>query len=245
MLTSLQNTRVKQWIKLKKRRDREKSQTFLVEGFHLVEEAVKSDWAIQEVIVQENMEAPIWMAHERITQVSKEVFAALADTETPQGIAAVVEMKQFSPASFRHVLLIDAVQDPGNLGTLIRTADAAGFNGVIIGKGSVDPYNDKVIRATQGSLFHMPLFSGDLKEWVAQLQQQGMTVWASALENAQPFQKITIADKAALIVGNEGAGIQEDLLELADEKVYIPIYGHAESLNVAVAAGILMYHMKI
>ena len=245
MLTSLQNTRVKQWIKLKKRREREKSQTFLVEGFHLVEEAVKSDWAIQEVIVQENMEAPHWTVHERITQVSKEVFAALADTETPQGIAAVVEMKQFSPEAFRHVLLIDAVQDPGNLGTLIRTADAAGFNGVIIGKGSVDPYNDKVIRATQGSLFHLPLFSGDLKEWVPQLQQQGITVWASALEDAQPYQKISIADKGALIVGNEGAGIKEDLLGLADEKVYIPIYGQAESLNVAVAAGILMYHMKI
>ncbi|WP_028783405.1 TrmH family RNA methyltransferase [Thalassobacillus devorans] len=245
MLTSLQNTRVKQWIKLKKKREREKSRSFLVEGYHLVEEAIKSAWETKEVIVKEGADLPEWIEGERFTRVSDEVFSAISETETPQGIAAVVEMKVFELCSFHHVLLIDAVQDPGNLGTLIRTADAAGFDGVIIGKGSVDPFNEKVIRATQGSLFHLPLIQGELFEWIASLKQQGLTVFASTLENAEPYHQITFPEKAALIVGNEGAGIQQEMISLADKQVYIPIAGQAESLNVAIAAGILMYQMKI
>ncbi|MFG6116468.1 TrmH family RNA methyltransferase [Halobacillus sp. MO56] len=245
MLTSLQNTRVKQWMKLKKKREREKSKSFLVEGYHLVEEAIKSEWETKEVIVKEETDVPEWIEKERVTRVSKEIFTALSETETPQGIAAVVEMKDFETRSFHHVLLIDAVQDPGNLGTLIRTADAAGFDGVIIGKGSVDPFNEKVIRATQGSLFHLPVIQGELNDWISLLKHQGLTVFASTLENAKPYHEITFPKKAALIVGNEGAGIQEEMIGLADNQVYIPIVGQAESLNVAIAAGILMYQMKI
>jgi TrmH family RNA methyltransferase len=243
MLTSLQNQKVKEWKKLHKRKNRNREQRFLVEGRHLVEEVVKSDWRIHEFILQEGVEFPLPDGIET-TEVSSQVFEAISETETPQGIAAVVEQKQseFSPVPL--TLMIDAVQDPGNLGTLIRTADAAGFDQVLLGVGTVDPYNDKVIRATQGSLFHMPFVQGDITTFVQPLKEQGIEVWASTLDNSTPFKQLSTPEKAALIVGNEGQGIQDEIVALADERVYIPIYGQAESLNVAIAAAVLMYHMK-
>lgn len=243
MLTSLQNTKVKEWKKLHKRKFRNQTGLFLVEGFHLVEELIKSDWEIEELIVREGTnfsesgEVPV-------TNVSPAVFAAIAETETPQGIAAVVRQKKwnFQPGSL--TLMVDAVQDPGNVGTLIRTADAAGFDQVILGTGTVDVFNDKVIRATQGSIFHIPFSSGDLSDFIAPLKENGAEIWASALQGAEPFQQLHSPERAALIVGNEGKGIQEDLLNQADQRVYIPIYGQAESLNVGIAGAVLMYHLK-
>nr|WP_205094384.1 RNA methyltransferase [Thalassobacillus pellis] len=246
MITSIQNQKVKQWNKLKKKKYREAAKHFIVEGFHLVEEAFQSEWEIVELIVREDTSFPVdWKGFtNKITHVSNDVFSAITETETPQGIAAIIEVKHFEFSSLENILLTDGVQDPGNLGTLIRTADAAGFDGVIIGKGSVDVFNEKVIRATQGSLFHLPIQQGTLEEWIPHLKKQGLTIWASALKDASPYKKLTVPEKSALIVGNEGAGIREELLKLADKSVYIPIYGKAESLNVAIAAGILMYHMK-
>ncbi|MFD1018979.1 TrmH family RNA methyltransferase [Thalassobacillus hwangdonensis] len=242
MITSIQNTRVKEWNKLKKRKGRKQTGSFLVEGFHLVEEAYNGGWEVREVILREDVEAPDWLADTTVTEVSNQVFSAIADTETPQGIAAVIALRQEPEIDFGRVLMVDAVQDPGNLGTLIRTADAAGYDAVILGNGTVDPYNDKVIRATQGSIFHIPILQGSLTEWTERLKADGVQVVASALEGAQPYNSSSDPQKTALIVGNEGAGISPELLEIADERVYIPIRGKAESLNVAVAAGILMYH---
>lgn len=243
MLTSLQNTKVKEWKKLHKRKYRNQTGLFLVEGFHLVEEVLQSDWEVIELIVREGTsfskggDVPVM-------NVSPVVFDAIAETETPQGIAAVVRQKvwKFQPRSL--TLMMDAVQDPGNVGTLIRTADAAGFDQVLLGTGTVDAYNDKVIRATQGSIFHIPFFSGDLSDFIEPLKENGAEIWASALQNAKPFQQLHSPEMAALIVGNEGQGIQEELLSHADQQVYIPIYGQAESLNVGIAGAVLMYHLK-
>ncbi len=243
MLTSVSNSKVKEWKKLHKRKFRERTGTFLVEGRHLVEEAQKSDWKVVELIRREG-ESFVLDTEMPVTDVSEQVFQAISQTQTPQGIAAVVERKveSFKPQAL--TLIIDAVQDPGNLGTLIRTADAAGFNHVVIGEGCVDPFNEKTIRSTQGSLFHIPIYQGELQEVIRNLKAAGVTVWASALQDAKPYKKVLQPEKAALIVGNEGQGIQDELLSCASEKVYIPIYGRAESLNVAIAAGILMYHLK-
>lgn len=243
MLTSLQNTKVKEWKKLHKRKYRNQTGQFLVEGFHLVEEALKSDWEVLEIIIREGTDFAN-PGDLPVTEVNDAVFAAIAETETPQGIAAIVIQKErtFQPGSL--TLMLDGVQDPGNVGTLIRTADAAGFDQVILGKGSVDVYNDKVIRATQGSLFHVPVFTGELSDFVQPLKERGVEIWASALQEAEPFQSVKTPEAAALIVGNEGKGIDPDLLQQADQKVYIPIYGQAESLNVSIAGAVLMYHLK-
>ncbi|MBA2173383.1 RNA methyltransferase [Halobacillus locisalis] len=243
MITSIQNNKVKEWKKLHKRKYRNQEQAFLVEGFHLVEEVIKSDFLVKELIVREGVEIQS-DADIPTTEVSGQVFDAIAETETPQGIAAVVEQRSFDYEPGRWTLIVDAVQDPGNLGTMIRTADAAGFDHVILGKGTVDPYNDKVIRATQGSLFHIPIFQGDIQDYVGKLQEKGTHVWASTLSDASPYKNLNVPEKVALIVGNEGQGIDDSVAALADERVYIPIYGQAESLNVAIASAVLMYHLR-
>ncbi|GEN51852.1 TrmH family RNA methyltransferase [Halobacillus faecis] len=243
MLTSLQNTKVKEWKKLHKRKYRNQTGTFIVEGFHLVEEVLKSDWEIVEMIVREGTDfsTPTDIPTVMVNDV---VFQAISETETPQGIAAVVKQKESSVDQAALTLMLDSVQDPGNVGTLIRTADAAGFDQVILGSGTVDVYNDKVIRATQGSIFHIPVLSGELEEFIEPMKRDGVQILASALKDAVPFQQLQAPSKAALIVGNEGQGIQENLLTQADQRVYIPIYGQAESLNVGIAGAVLMYHLK-
>ncbi|WP_106496965.1 TrmH family RNA methyltransferase [Lentibacillus sp. Marseille-P4043] len=244
MITSVQNDKVKLWNKLKRKKDRNQTKTFLIEGFHLVEEVHSSDWEIKEIILQEGIPMPDFAVEYPVAVVSSPVFNHISNTQTPQGIAAVVKMKNYNQEMFEQVLILDAIQDPGNLGTMIRTADAAGFDAVVLGDNTVDMYNDKVVRSTQGSLFHIPIFQTNLLTKIPQLKMDGFTVWASALTNSSSYLEIKPSPKTALIIGNEGSGIHEDVLELADSCVKIPIYGKAESLNASVAAGILMYYIK-
>ena len=244
MLTSVKNDKVKSWRKLHNRKDREKSGTFLIEGFHLIEEAIKSNWEIHEIILQDGVKQPNWAVKFNVIEVAENVFQHITQTKSPQGIAAVIGFHKVEEVTGKLVLLLDRIQDPGNLGTIIRTADAAGFDAVILGDGTVDLYNDKTIRATQGSMFHIPVIQENLSEEIHRLKNKGFEIWASALTNSKDFHTVKTNSKVALILGNEGSGIQSELLDVADEIVRIPIYGKAESLNVSIAAGILMYHIK-
>lgn len=244
IITSVQNTQVKNWSKLKMKKYRVKTGLFIVEGEHLVMEAHKSDWEIDEIIIQDGTSLSKFADEYPTTTVADNVFQHITDTKTPQGIAAVVKIKDQTGHSTNSALLIDSVQDPGNVGTMIRTADAVGFDAVVIGNGSVDLYNEKVVRSTQGSLFHLPIFQTSLAEKIPSLQEEGFTVWATTLENASSYKDVPITEKVALLVGNEGNGVEQALIDLADYNVTIPIHGKAESLNVSVAAAILMYHLK-
>lgn len=244
LLTSVKNDKVKALKKLHTKKERERTGTFFIEGFHLIEEAVHSNWKIREIVLQDGVELPSWANDYPIVNVSENVFQHLTQTKTPQGIAAVVQMNTDATVVGNNILLLDRIQDPGNLGTIIRTADAAGFSAVILGEGTVDLYNDKVIRSTQGSIFHIPVFQDNLTSRINDLKKSGFKIWASALTNSKDFHTVKTTPKVALIVGNEGSGIHQQVLELADELVKIPIYGKAESLNVSIAAGILMYHIK-
>ncbi len=244
MITSVQNKTVKRWKKLQKKRDREKEQCFMVEGFHLVEEAVNSSWNVKEIIVREDIDLPNeWQSYKWFS-VTHEVYNAITETENPQGVAAVIDRTDPEWGDFSRLLVLDAIQDPGNLGTLIRTADAAGFDAIIAGKGTVDPFNDKALRSTQGSIFHVPIFQGELDEWLPTMKDKGYSIWATSLQNAEEYQNIEPTTPVALLVGNEGAGVQDEYLEFADQNVTIPIFGQAESLNVAIASGILMYYLR-
>ncbi|TCT25039.1 TrmH family RNA methyltransferase [Melghiribacillus thermohalophilus] len=245
MIQSIQNGKVKKWNKLKKKKWREKTQTFLVEGPHLIEEANKSSWPIKELILTEDFRLGFDPGELPVFRVSDEIMSYLSDTETSQGILAVCEMKEIPfRSSFKRVLMLDRVQDPGNAGTIVRTADAMGFDAVIFGKGTVDVYNEKTIRATQGSLFHLPVYRGDLPEWSEQLKKLGFSIWATAIEEGKPFQSLQVPDALGIVFGNEGEGVQEKILTIADERVYIPMKGKAESLNVSIAGGILMYYLQ-
>lgn len=241
MITSVKNQRVKEWKKLHRKKYRDQTGTFLVEGYHLVEEVLNSKWQVEELIVLEDTPLPFSYEGKK-ESVTSQVMKEISQTETPQGIIAVVTKELHQRGTGTHFLLLDTIQDPGNLGTLIRTADAAGFDAVLLGEGSVDRFNDKVLRATQGSMFHdMKVVDVNLKDEMRKLKEDGVVVWGTALQGATDFTELDVPEKVALLVGNEGNGVREELLKDSDELVKIPIYGKAESLNVAVAAGILMY----
>lgn len=244
VITSVKNEKIKSLKKLHQRKYRKQMNAFLVEGEHLIEEALASDWEVKELIVSEEASVLESAHHLPVIGVTKQVFKELSFTASPQGMMAVVEIKKEEAVNGEVVVLLDAVQDPGNAGTIIRTADAAGADGIILGSGCVDLYNDKVIRATQGSIFHLPIIHADLEEKLLRLKEADYRVWATALEKAENYKDLPIPQKTALIFGNEGAGVKESLLEKADERVTIPILGKAESLNVSIAAGVLLYYLK-
>lgn len=245
MIESLQNGKVKNWLKLKKKKDRMKANSFLIEGEHLVEEALQSGWKLKHIILREGYSFTKMREDIPTTTVSEKVFQALSFTEHPQGIMAEMEMQEgkYDP-NYRRILLLDRIQDPGNVGTMIRSADAFQFDAVILGEGTVDLYNDKVIRASQGSLFHLPVLSGALNKWVEQLKKDNFTIWATALKNARSLPDVEKPEKVCVIFGNEGSGVHESLLQSADERIFIPITGKAESLNVSIASSIIMYDLR-
>lgn len=245
-IESVNNPKVKQWKRLLTKKERDKSGIFLIEGFHLVEEALKQGEQILEIMVSDKVGLPPrWDAKgTQVTLVTEEISNVLSETEAPQGIYAVCRQAHAEVQDAKTFLLIDAVQDPGNLGTMIRTADAAGIDAVIVGRGSVDIFNPKVLRSSQGSHFHLPIIRDDLHEWIAKLQEKDIPVYGTALEGASAYTEISSGDSFALIVGNEGDGVGKDILASTTANLYIPIYGKSESLNVAVATGILLYYLK-
>lgn len=248
-IESTQNSLVKHWKKLvTTRKEREKTGEFLVEGFHLVEEALKNKDQIIQIIVREGVDLPLlWdIDNVMMVEVTPTVAKEIAETETSQGVFAHCKQKEISredQLKWRKLLLVDAVQDPGNIGTMIRTADAAGIDAVILGKGCADAYNPKTLRSSQGSHFHIPVVRGELEDWIEDLQHNGVKVYGTALQDAIEYTEIKKTDGFALIVGNEGSGIHPQLLSQTDQNVIIPILGQAESLNVAVATGILLYQL--
>ena len=240
MITSKDNARIKNAKKLYKKKNR--VDTYLVEGVHLYEEACRSDFEIKQVFVTEKF------SHlPDVTLVSDEVMKFLSDAETPQGIITEVSLPtdQLVPSLFKKLLILENVQDPGNVGTMIRTADAAGFSGVVLTKGSADVYSPKVLRTMQGSQFHLPVVQDiEATTCYQQLADAGVAVIATTLsDQSVDYKTIKTPEKFALIMGNEGSGITTETANSADILAHISMPGQAESLNVAVAAGILMFSL--
>lgn len=243
-IQSVQNEKVKAWKKLLSKKGREKTGQFMVEGFHLVEEAIKAG-AVLALLIDESEEFPKTWNLEGLDlyRVTPAIVKELAETETSQGIFAVCEQKKYIPATYQKVLLLDGVQDPGNIGTIIRTADAAGVDLVVCGDGCVDVHNSKSLRSTQGSIFHIPIIKAKLPEYINTLHEQGLKVYGTSLQDAVDYRQAKRSERFALVVGNEGNGVSTDVLQRCDQNLYIPIHGKAESLNVTVATGILLYHL--
>ncbi|MDF7637696.1 RNA methyltransferase [Leuconostocaceae bacterium ESL0958] len=252
-ILSKQNAKVKAWAKLATKKGRQEQKTYLLDGWHLVEEAIKAGakfHAIMATAEQMAVHLPDVPHGVPAFEISQEVASHIAGSKNPQGIFAEVTLpeKTFDP-SYVHDglwLFLDAIQDPGNVGTLVRTADAAGFKGVVLGTGTADAYSPKVLRAMQGSNFHLELLTADLQSWVDAFEDNDLPVYGSALdESAQPYQEIHGLSAGALIVSNEGQGIDPALAEKTTANLYIPLIGAAESLNVAVAGGILMFRLSL
>ncbi len=243
IIQSKQNASIKSARKLLQRKHRKTS--YLLEGWHLFEEAKASGADILQVFVLEEMADRVAnMA--KVKLVSPEVLKELCETQTPQGIVAeVAKQSQALPESLSgKYLLLEDVQDPGNVGTMIRTADAAGYDGVFLSDKSADIYNQKTLRSMQGSHFHLPIYRGPILDMVEACKKQGVPVLATTLSDVSVDYKAVKTDgNFALVMGNEGQGISQEMAESADQLVHISMPGQAESLNVAVAAGILMFSL--
>ena len=248
-IESTQNSLVKHWKKLSTtRKERDKFAEFLVEGFHLTEEALKKKDLIKSLIVREGVDIPEGWDIDDVPQysVTAAVSKEISETEHSQGIFAHCAQPEFSAEeqqSWTTLLLIDAVQDPGNVGTMIRTASASGIDAVVLGKGSADPYNPKTVRSAQGSHFQIPVVKGELMDWTKAIKERKIPLFGTALTNAIPVHEAETQTQFALIVGNEGSGVDPVLLQQTDHNLIVPLYGSAESLNVAVATGILLYSL--
>lgn len=271
-ITSATNPKIKAIKKLEQKRQRDREGLFVIEGFHLVEEAIQhraeiemilhTDTAdqtqltgIKAMLQQNTAELPSSI---EIITITDSILTTLSQTPAPQGILAIlkqptqkleeileaeVEGKAATNRPLSHLLLLDNVQDPGNVGTMIRTAEAAGFRAIILGEGSADLYNDKTIRATQGALFQLPIIRGNLEELLPKIHNAGYESWVTTLEEATFYHKLEKPAKCALIMGNEGQGVDPKLQNIATTKVKIPMLGQSESLNVGIAAGILIYDL--
>jgi len=261
--TSVRSPRLKAARRLTKRAFRQRARAFLVEGPQAVTEAFRSGAPVTELFVtaeararHEELVTAMARAGIPVHTVSGEVMAELAQTVTPQGLLAVcgfvdVPLEQAIAALAvdagqpRLVALLASVRDPGNAGTVLRTADAAGAQAVIFSDASVDPYNGKCVRASAGSLFHLPLVAGiPLDTAVSGLRGAGLRILAADARGGRTLDELTPAELAAptaWIFGNEAWGMPAALLALADESVAVPIYGRAESLNLATAAAVCLY----
>lgn len=250
MITSTSNIQVKELLRLqKKSREREKEGVFIVEGPRMAEEIPREH--IVKLYVSESFQAKcVKEKNDRFIQeaevMSDTVFAHVSDTKTPQGILAVVRRMEYTAEDILgetpHVLVLENIQDPGNLGTIFRTAEAAGATGIVLSKDCVDLYNPKVIRSTMGAIFRIPfIYTDDLKGTIDELKREGITVYAAHLKGENSYDMEDYKTACAFLIGNEGNGLTEETAACADRKILIPMEGGAESLNAAVASAVLMF----
>ncbi|MGG7176234.1 TrmH family RNA methyltransferase [Clostridium paraputrificum] len=249
-IESKDNSLYKETKKLKDRKGRNKSSKYIIEGFRLIEEAFKASLPIEYIFLSEDNQEKLdeylgeYIDNEtKLYGLKENLLKELCSTEKPQGIVAVVGMKKLdSELEGSFYLLCDKLQDPGNLGTIIRTAHAAGVDGIILTKGTVDVYNDKTIRSTMGSLFHIPIVIDDEENsMLRKLIDNGFSLLSTSLEGDKDFFSEDLSGKIIISVGNEGNGVSEEIYNLSDKKVKIPMPGGAESLNVAIATSIILY----
>lgn len=251
-ITSVNNPLVKATAELKQKKYRLERGLFLAEGLRTVEEAVKGKTVVEifyTAIEDARTRSCLELAASQNVElhcVSEKVMEKLSDTASPQGIIAVcrVVMPDLEELLTKGVMLLvlDRVGDPGNVGTMLRTADAAGLGGIILLKGSVDVYAPKTVRASMGSLFHLPVIAGlSENKLIATCHDYGYELLVTCLDGATNLYKTDLGGRMAFVMGNEANGVSESLLKAADKRVFIPMKGNAESLNVAMAAGIVMF----
>ena len=260
----LSKEKLKELAKLKTKKGRKTQGRFLIEGLHLCEEIANSNWETESVLFTSSFQnspagKKLLQKFERrnvkTIPVKGEVIKNLSDTVTPQGIICVVKIKKFSldkllSKSFNLILALDEIRDPGNVGTLIRTADAFRIDGVILSCDSAELYNPKVVRSTMGSIFHLPIFDEiDLEKTIPRLKKLNFKIFGTDAKEGEDLDKLNYsgpmdpAEKICLLIGSEAKGLNKKLLQFSDAIIRIPTYGKAESLNASVAGGILLYEI--
>lgn len=255
-ITSSSNKLIKSIKLLHNKKDRWSERCFFIEGTRSVEQCIKSNSPIKYIVYSpellgEDGERLLFEIESRsyeLYKISKDLFKSISDTDNPQGILAVVEFEEYGLKDTlkenNFFVVLDRVQDPGNMGTIIRTADAFGANAVIVTNGCVDVYNPKTIRSTMGSIFQIPIVHiGDIEEVVKELKDEKVNIVSTSLNTNKYSYDIDFKSDCALIIGNEANGISDEVLGLSDQLVKIPMVGKAESLNAGVASAVLMYEV--
>ena len=254
MITSTSNAKIKRIVQLrKKKKARDAEGVFLVEGIRMFREIPEK--LLQEIYISESCEGKEGKEIRRRASacgirpelVSDGVFSHLSDTQTPQGILCVVRQLSYSleevaDAPCPHMLVLDRLQDPGNVGTILRTAEGAGVTGILLDGECADIYNPKTIRSTMGSIFRMPFYYiQDLEEGIRYLKKRGICTYAAHLEGKRAYDEEDYRKPCAFLIGNEGNGLRPEIADLADTYIRIPMAGEVESLNAAIASAVLMF----
>ena len=255
IITSKDNENVKEIKKLKEKKYRDLNNKYIIEGIKLVKEAIKEDAKIDKIIICEDC-----LNDESIDQslmyeiakydcigVSKKVFSSLTEVSTPQGILAVINKKdnKIGKEDILYdediILVLDGIQDPGNLGTILRTLDSVNLKQIILSEKCADPYNPKVVRSTMGAIFRVNIIeSKNIIETLKTIKKNKYKIMITSLEADNSIYKVDY-NKKAIVIGNEANGVSKKVQELADEKVKIPMLGKTESLNASVATGVILY----
>lgn len=250
VIKSKDNNTLKEIKKLKEKKYRVDNKKFIIEGFRFLEEGFKSDFIIDKLFIKESsidkfsekFSFCISKYDEKLFIINDNLFKSISGTENSQGVLAVLNMKEETFIAKEGLyILVDKVQDPGNLGTIIRTAHSAGCKGVILSKDTVDLYNEKTLRSTMGSIFNIPIIHDEDLSFTKKLINEGYNLVCSSLQTDKNFFEVNLVDNAIIAVGNEGNGISDEVMNLATCKVKIPMLGNTESLNVAIAASIMIY----
>ncbi len=239
LITSLDNDRIKGYIKLKDRKYRKKTNTFIVEGRHLVLEAYKAGKII-ELILEKDEVLPLDLP---IVYVTNEIISRISEMDTPSTVMALCRMDDEKEVTGDKILMLDGIQDPGNLGTIIRSALAFNVDTIVMSPECVDLYNPKVIRSTQGMLFNINIKRTNIKETIEKLKEKDYLILGTKVNGGINVKDYSVNKKFALIIGNEGQGISKDILDLCEDYLYINMVSKCESLNAGVAASILMYEL--
>lgn len=248
-ITSTSNETIKYFISLNDKKTRMNAKRFIVEGYHLVNEASKTN--LLEAIISTDEKELKKINNVKRYLVNDAIINKIATTKNPQNILGIVKMLDHSITNLvpiikenkTKLIMLDDVNDPGNLGTIIRTAAGLGYDGIIMSPNTVDLYNEKVIRSTQGVMFKIPIIKANLQEVIKLLKKERVFCIGTALTNAKDVKHITKKDKFAICLGNEAKGISKEVLDNMDENVKIAMNNDVESLNVSIAAGIIMYEM--
>ena len=254
VITSKDNEFIKNIKKLKDKKYRDERNEFIVEGIKMVGEAIKEEADIKNIIICDdcynNCEIPSELKYEiakrKIIYVSQKVFDSITDVTNPQGILAVVEKNKVNDIDYKQdfFLILDDIQDPGNIGTILRTADSINLNQIIVSSKTADAFNPKVVRSTMGAIFRINVIvCEDLSDVISQLKKHKVKIAATDLKTDNRIYDVDYK-KTAVIIGNEANGVSEKLLERADVKIKIPMTGKTESLNAAVATGIILYEKQ-
>ena len=242
IITSKDNEIIKNIKKLKEKKYRLDS--YIVEGIKMVKEAISENQEIALIAIREDFKIDFDTKNTKIVIISNKIFNDISDVKTPQGILAVIKKNQNNQIETNsdYILALDSLQDPGNMGTIIRTADSANINQIIINKTTVEPYSPKVIRSTMGAIYRTNIIEvEDLKTTLKEMKSKGFQIITTDLKATQSIYDINYNNKTVVVIGNEANGVSQEILQTADKKVIIPMLGKTESLNASIAASIMIY----